>query len=82
MGPKFYACVPMSHDKKFPNCVRRKSGVSPLILPLCRSCRFLPMYRPVSIPPPYLHVHFIMIKAAVSLGNIMDEHDQREKTPS
>ena len=23
MGPKFYACVPMSHDKKFQNCVRR-----------------------------------------------------------
>ena len=55
MGPKFYACVAMSHDKK---CLCRmirisklclshiKSGVSPLISPPCRSCRFLPMYTP------------------------------------
>ena len=57
MGPKFYACVAMSHDKK---CLCRMirisklcpshvmSGVSPLILPPCRSCRFLPMYTPFS----------------------------------
>ena len=54
MGPKFYACVPMLHDKKFQNCVHRRlsqvchrvalefTAMSP-----CRSCRFLPMYTPL-----------------------------------
>ena len=52
MGPKFYACVAMSHNKK---CLCRmirmskqcpshvKSGVSsPLILPPCRRVDFYP----------------------------------------
>ena len=49
MGPKFYACVPMSHDKKFQNSGRRT---------LSRVCRCVTLdFTVVSIVSIFTHVY-------------------------